>query len=58
LIIDETKLEKDNTRCPNCNSTDLSADYSGVVIILKPEKSEIAERLNVTKPGQYALRVR
>ncbi len=57
------EAEKDNRkfqldRCPNCNSTDLSEDYSGMVLIFDPEKSEIAKRLNVTRKGQYALRVR
>jgi DNA-directed RNA polymerase subunit E" len=50
--------DKKENRCTNCNSTDLSVDYSGIVIIVDPEKSEIAKRLNVSKPGQYALRVR
>ncbi|MHA2252152.1 MAG: transcription elongation factor subunit Spt4 [Candidatus Kariarchaeaceae archaeon] len=50
--------DKKENRCPSCNSTDLSEDFSGIVIILDPEKSEIAKRLNVNKPGQYALRVR
>ncbi len=44
--------------CPNCKSKDLSDDFSGLVIILDPENSEIAKRLNVSKPGRYALRVR
>ncbi|MCH8905608.1 MAG: DNA-directed RNA polymerase, subunit E'' [Candidatus Heimdallarchaeota archaeon] len=49
---------KSDNRCPNCNSTDLSDDHGGVVIIIDPEKSEIAKKLQVNKPGQYALRVR
>ena len=49
---------KGNVRCPVCNSTDLSDDFSGMVIILNPELSEIAKQLNVTRPGSYALRVR
>ncbi|MDH5403939.1 MAG: DNA-directed RNA polymerase, subunit E'' [Candidatus Heimdallarchaeota archaeon] len=50
--------DKKENRCLSCNSTDLSEDYSGVVIIIDPEKSEIAKKLNVNKPGSYALRVR
>ncbi len=50
-------VEKSQT-CPNCKSQDLSEDYSGLVVIIDPESSEIAHRLNVTKPGRYALRVR
>jgi len=43
--------------CPNCNSTDLSAEWSGLVIIIDPERSEVAKTLNITKPGRYALKV-
>ncbi len=45
-------------KCPNCGSTNISDDWSGLVIVLDPEKSEIAKLLNITKPGKYALRVR
>jgi DNA-directed RNA polymerase subunit E" len=37
---------------------DLSEDFSGLIIILDPEDSEIAQKLNVTRAGQYALKVR
>ena len=53
------------TQCPNCKSTNLSTSYTGVVVILPgrshddPRKtSYIAERLNIDKPGKYALKVR
>ncbi len=45
-------------QCPNCNSTDLSEDHSGIVIIIDPEKSEIAKKLNINSKGKYALKVR
>lgn len=44
--------------CPNCKSTNLSSSWSGLVIIIDPEGSHIAQRLNITKPGRYALKVR
>ena len=44
--------------CPNCKSTNLSDDYSGVIIIFDPESSNIARLMKVTKKGKYALRVR
>lgn len=50
--------DKKSNRCKNCNSTDLSEDFSGMVIIIDPEKSEIAHRLQIKKPGKYALKVR
>ncbi|TXT56972.1 MAG: Transcription elongation factor Spt4 [Candidatus Thorarchaeota archaeon] len=53
-------------QCPNCKSTNLSTSYTGIVVILPgrdpledPRKtSYIASRLNIDKPGKYALKVR
>lgn len=44
--------------CPVCNSTSLSTDWSGYVIIIDPQKSEIAKRMKINIPGKYALKVR
>ncbi|MCF2137227.1 MAG: hypothetical protein K9W43_08290 [Candidatus Thorarchaeota archaeon] len=52
--------------CPNCRGTNFSTSYTGIVVILPgrdphedPRKtSYIAERLNIDKPGKYALKVR
>ena len=43
--------------CPNDGSTELSNEWSGLVIIINPDKSQVAKTLNITKPGRYALRV-
>jgi len=40
-----------------CNSTDLSKEWSSLIIILEPEKSEVAKSLGISKAGRYALRV-
>lgn len=44
--------------CPNCKSTNLSDDWTGLVIIIDPEKSEIAKKMKIKTPGRYAIRVR
>jgi len=44
--------------CPNCKSTNLSDDWTGLVIIIDPEKSEIAKKMGIKSPGRYAVRVR
>lgn len=44
--------------CPNCNESNLSDDFSGVVVIIDPESSAIAHTMKVKKKGHYALRVR
>lgn len=42
--------------CPTCKSTNLSASWKGLVVILNTD-SEIAKTLNVNEPGIYALYV-
>ena len=44
--------------CPKCKTHTLSDDFTSVLIIIDPEKSEIARKLNITEPGKYALKVR
>ena len=44
--------------CEGCNSTSLTSDWSGYVVIIDPLKSQIAKRLGVKLPGKYALKVR
>jgi DNA-directed RNA polymerase subunit E" len=35
-----------------------STNWSGLLIIIDPERSDIAQELNINIPGEYALRVR
>ncbi|WXG42871.1 MAG: transcription elongation factor subunit Spt4 [Promethearchaeati archaeon SRVP18_Atabeyarchaeia-1] len=44
--------------CENCKSSDFSTDYQGLVIIIDPERSMIAKKLDVTRKGWYAIKVR
>lgn len=44
--------------CPNCKSTNLSDDWTGVVIVINPDNSEIAKKMTIKTPGKYAIRVR
>jgi len=48
-------MEED--RCAICNISS-SRNWSGFLIIVDPEKSDIAKELKITLPGEYALRVR
>ena len=43
--------------CPICNSTDLTSRWSGLIILLDPEKSKIAKMLNFKAKGRYAIEV-
>jgi len=44
--------------CPRCKTASLSDDFSGLVVILDPEESEMAKVMNINEKGRYALRVR
>lgn len=47
-----------SNRCPECKTLSMSDDWIGIYIIIDPEKSQIAKKLEVKKPGRYAIRVR
>ncbi|MHA1972216.1 MAG: transcription elongation factor subunit Spt4 [Candidatus Hodarchaeales archaeon] len=45
--------------CPICKTHNyLSKNFSGMVIISDPETSKIAKKLNINRPGTYAIKVR
>ncbi|MFB6126757.1 MAG: transcription elongation factor subunit Spt4 [Halolamina sp.] len=48
----------DSQSCDNCGSSSLTEDWAGYVIISHPETSEVAEEMNVSEAGSYALKVR
>jgi DNA-directed RNA polymerase subunit E" len=51
-------VDPDVNQCPSCGSTSLTEDWAGYVVIEHPEKSVIAEEMEVTEAGAYALKVR
>ena len=44
-------------QCPHHPSAPVSSDWSGYVVVMDPSRSEIANRLNIVTPGNYALKV-
>ena len=44
-------------QCPRCPSAPVSTDHQGYVIIINPNRSDIAKKLEVDRPGKYALKV-
>lgn len=43
--------------CPNCQSNQYSDNHKGRIVMLNPEQSEIAKKLNIKKKGEYALKI-
>ena len=48
----------EGSECPNCGSRESTDSFKGKVIIINPEKSEIAGKLKIKKPGVYAIKTR
>jgi DNA-directed RNA polymerase subunit E" len=52
------RIVEDASECPVCRNNDLSNSWSGLVVIYDPEDSEMAEKLGISTPGRYAIRVK
>jgi DNA-directed RNA polymerase subunit E" len=50
-------ITKENV-CAKCKSTNLSEDFSGIVVMFDPENSSIAKTIKIKEKGRYALKVR
>ena len=45
-------------KCPNCGSKESTDSFKGKVYILNPERSEIAQKLNIKNKGEFAIKTR
>ncbi|MCL5419339.1 MAG: DNA-directed RNA polymerase, subunit E'' [Candidatus Marsarchaeota archaeon] len=43
--------------CPICGSNQLTTKWSGMVVVLNVEKSEIAKKLGIKMDGSYAINI-
>ncbi len=50
-------LEEGGDICPVCGGNQFTTFWRGYTIILNAEKSEVAQKMGITKPGKYALRL-
>ena len=47
----------DQTKCPRCGG-EVSREWHGYLVVIDPEKSEIARKMGIHASGRYALRVK
>ncbi len=43
--------------CPACKSSDLTPDWTGIVLVVDPTNSMISKTLGITQKGKYAIKV-
>ena len=48
----------EGSKCPECGNQEYTEDFKGRVMIFNPEKSEIAKKLKISKPGPYAIKTK
>ena len=52
------KTLHDDNVCPVCKGTEHSEDFSGLLVVVDPENSILAQKLKAEEPGNYALKIR
>ena len=52
------KIYETGDKCPKCDSKELTESFKGRVVISNPEKSEIAQKLNIKEKGNFAIKTR
>jgi DNA-directed RNA polymerase subunit E" len=45
-------------KCPSCGSRESTDGFKGRIVVLNPEKSEIAPKLNIKQKGNFAIKVK
>ena len=45
-------------KCPKCGSRESTDSFKGRVVIINPEKSEIAKKLDFKEKGNFAIKAR
>lgn len=45
-------------KCPKCGSKEYTDSFKGRMVLLNPEKSEIAGKLNLKEKGNFAVKTR
>lgn len=51
------KIVDNEDKCPICGSSQFTTFWRGFVMIIDPEKSEIAKKMGIPNNGKHALRM-
>ncbi len=51
-------ISSHSSKCPICGSEDLTSKWSGYIIMLNVDKSELAKASNIKTNGVYAISIR
>ncbi len=49
------KIVEESDKCPSCDGNQFTTFWRGYVLIVDPEKSEIAKKMGIKQVGKHAL---
>ena len=52
------KIYEEGNKCPKCGSKESTDSFKGRIVVIDPEKSEIAQKLNIKGKGNFAIKTR
>ena len=52
------RIYEEGDKCPSCEAKESTDSFKGRIIVLNPEKSEIAKKLNIKNKGNFAIKTR
>ena len=50
-------VDREAEVCPHCGSKEFTDEWSGVIITIDPDGSELAKALSITGKGRYAVKL-
>ncbi|MBS3155358.1 DNA-directed RNA polymerase subunit E'' [Candidatus Woesearchaeota archaeon] len=51
------KIFVKGNECPICHGSSFTTNFKGRIIILNPEKSEIAQKVGIKQKSEYAIKI-
>ena len=52
------KIYDEGDKCPKCDAKEFTETFKGRIVIMNPEKSEIAQKLEIKDKGNFAIKTR
>lgn len=52
------KIYDEGDKCPRCGAKESTDAFKGRIVVINPEKSEIAQKLNIKGKGNFAIKTR
>jgi DNA-directed RNA polymerase subunit E" len=51
-------IVEEGEKCSNCESKELTEGFKGRIVVLNPEKSELAQKVGLKEKGNFAIKTR